>query len=85
MLGRARSCFGTRRQTPELCHLPQYAGSTGLGSSKAAAAVTASQAGAQPECNEPPCTCNSLPCNDWIDTAGFLLDNEAEGPFIGGF
>ena len=25
-----------------------------------------------PSCNSPPCTCNSLPCNNWIDNAGSM-------------
>ena len=25
-----------------------------------------------PSCNEPPCTCNTLPCNNWIDNAGSM-------------
>ena len=27
---------------------------------------------ADPSCDEPPCTCNSLPCNNWIDNAGSM-------------
>ena len=36
-------------------------------------------------CQDPPCTCNSLPCNNWIDNAGWMLDPYNEGPYIGGF
>ena len=25
-----------------------------------------------PSCNSPPCTCNALPCNNWIDNAGSM-------------
>ena len=25
-----------------------------------------------PSCNEPPCTCTTLPCNNWIDNAGSM-------------
>jgi len=37
------------------------------------------------DCNDMPCTCDSLPCNNWIDTAGWMLDPFDEGPYIGGF
>ena len=31
-------------------------------------------------CNAPPCTCNTLPCNNWIDNAGAMDTSR----FIGG-
>ena len=37
------------------------------------------------DCNDMPCTCDSLPCNNWIDTAGWMLDPFDKGPYIGGF
>ena len=36
-------------------------------------------------CDNMPCTCDSLPCNNWIDTAGWMLDPFDQGPYIGGF
>eukprot|EP00040_Diaphanoeca_grandis_P024935 m.137767 g.137767 ORF g.137767 m.137767 type:complete len:295 (+) comp29945_c0_seq1:111-995(+) len=36
-------------------------------------------------CSEPPCTCDALPCNNWIDNAGWMMDPFDKGPYIGGF
>jgi hypothetical protein len=30
-------------------------------------------------CDEPPCTCDSLPCNNWIDTAGYMTGDRVIG------
>lgn len=38
--------------------------------------------GGNQSCNSPPCTCDSLPCNNWIDNAGFMLPEGSA--FIGG-
>jgi hypothetical protein len=32
------------------------------------------QASGNQSCNEMPCSCDKLPCNNWIDTAGWMLD-----------
>ena len=34
------------------------------------------------DCDEPPCTCDSLPCNNWINNAGYFPPDKRE---IGGF
>jgi hypothetical protein len=34
---------------------------------------------ADPSCNEPPCTCDTLPCNNWIDNAGSMDVSTAIG------
>ena len=36
-------------------------------------------------CQDPPCTCDSLPCNNWIDNAGWMMDPYNKEPYIGGF
>ena len=37
------------------------------------------------DCQNKPCTCDRLPCNNWIDNAGWMMDPYNKGPFIGGF
>jgi len=33
------------------------------------------------QCDSPPCTCSALPCNSWIDNAGFWTHPQAIGGF----
>ncbi len=60
---------------PDICHDPKYS-------------MRARRDGvpANKTCDEPPCTCDSFPCNDWIDNAG-LFPKDALGADrgIGGF
>ena len=56
---------------PKICHELQYA--------PGSAPTTKT-------CDEPPCTCNSFPCNNWINNAGlFPKDSLGNDRAIGGF
>ena len=37
------------------------------------------------DCQKAPCTCEKLPCNNWIDNAGWMMEPYNKGPYIGGF
>ena len=43
------------------------------------ATTTTTAAAVDPSCNSPPCTCNSLPCNNWIDNAGSMNQQQIIG------
>eukprot|EP00729_Bicosta_minor_P021281 gene21281-12962_t len=52
-----------RHESPAICSHPLYA---------PAAASTGPPVAADPSCDSPPCTCDSLPCNNWVDNAGMM-------------
>ena len=71
-----------------LCSAPEHAPAPSrrtLPPPSAAAAAAAQRPRANSDCNDMPCTCATLPCNNWIDNAGYMLDPPDAGPFIGGF
>ena len=73
--------LGTYRHTADpICSDPLYAPAPRRHFSRRGL-----QAAGNQSCNEMPCTCDTLPCNNWIDTAGWMLSPYDEGPYIGGF
>ena len=76
--------LGTWRHTPHpICSAPEYAPKTKHHGHRAPANAKANaipnananatksvRSAGDPSCNEMPCTCDTLPCNNWIDTAG---------------
>ena len=75
--------LGMYRHTADpICSDPLYAPAPRV-ASKVPAASNVS--GNNSDCNAMPCTCDSLPCNNWIDTAGWMLSPYDQGPYIGGF
>jgi hypothetical protein len=76
--------LGTWRHTPDpVCS--QYAPVARRPPAHTNRQQLAANASADPSCNDMPCTCDSLPCNNWIDTAGWMLSPYDQGPYIGGF
>lgn len=80
--------LGTWRHTADpLCSMPEYAPTLrnrgALPSSEPAHRLRESNQ----DCQDMPCTCDSLPCNNWIDNAGWQMDPRSNDttPYIGGF
>ena len=73
--------LGQWRHTADpICSKPEYASSLRL-----------QRTMDDPSCQHMPCSCDSLPCNNWIDNAGWMVNNNtharADGSikYIGGF
>jgi len=72
--------LGTWRHTPDpICSHPAHA------PKPSRSVVKRSNSNDPNNCEQMPCTCDSLPCNNWIDNAGYMLDPYDKAPYIGGF
>jgi len=78
--------LGTWRHTAHpLCSMPEHAPTPrnrgALPSSEPAHRLRESNQ----TCQDMPCSCDSLPCNNWIDNAGWMMEPSDKAPYIGGF
>ena len=67
-----------RHEADPLCSHPDYAPRP-RAPRPAAAARTPPMNRTVAHCDAPPCTCDSLPCNNWIDTAGYMTGDTLIG------
>ena len=67
-----------RHEADPLCSHPDYAPRP-RPTRPAAAARAPPMNRTVAHCDAPPCTCDSLPCNNWIDTAGYMTGDTLIG------